>query len=178
MIRHLTWTLRLALLGHLTGVVMAILGVSMLPSALIAEFDGTPDAPGHWAALGLSVVVGLLLFLVTRRAARHTQLGHREGFLIVAVGWAVAGVVGALPYYLYAHLSPTDICGVAAALPAGAKLPIGVEFCSFTNGVFESASGFTTTGASIISDGLWTDYGFTADGRPGLPRGILFWRSM
>lgn len=178
MIRRLTWTLRLALLGHLTGVVMAILGVAMLPSALIAHFDQTPDAPGHWAAMGASVTAGLLLYLITRGAARNTQLGHREGFLIVSVGWAVAGLVGALPYYLYAHLSPTDICGVAAALPAGAQLPIGVEFCSFTNGAFESISGFTTTGASIINDGLWTEYGLTADGRAGLPRGILFWRSM
>ncbi len=178
MARRLSWMLRVALLGHLTGALMLILAVAMVPSALLALYDQAPDAPGHIAAVGVSVSVGLVLFLLTRSAAQRNSVGHREGFLIVGVGWLVAGLVGALPYYFYALFSPADICGVAAALPAGALPPIGVDFCSFTNGAFESISGFTTTGASIISDGLWTEYGLTADGRPGLPRGILLWRSM
>jgi trk system potassium uptake protein TrkH len=176
--RRLSWLLRLALLANLTGALMVILGIAIVPSALLASYDVSLDARGQWWAAGISAGVGAVLWLFTRVWARGIHVGHREGFLIVGVGWLVGGLVGALPFWLYAHLSPSDICGVAAALPAGAQLPIGVEFCSFTNAAFESISGFTTTGASIINDGLWDTYGLTADGRAGLPRGILLWRSM
>lgn len=167
-----SWLARLALLAHLTGVLMLLLAGAMLPSALLASADAGPDRFGHWAAVIVSTSVGLCLFVLTRTAARRVHVGHREGFLIVGVGWMVASLIGALPYYLYAHLAPGEICGAMGARP-----PIGVDFCSFTNAAFESMSGFTTTGASIISDGLWTEYGMAGD-RPGLPRGILLWRSM
>lgn len=166
-----SWLARVALLGHLTGVLMLLLAGAMVPSALLALVDEAPDAPGLGWAIAFSAILGALFFVVTRSAARRVHVGHREGFLIVGVGWMVAALVGALPYWFYAHLAPGDVCGLVGARP-----PIGVDFCSFTNAAFESMSGFTTTGASIISDGLWTDYGMAGD-RPGLPRGILLWRS-
>ncbi|MCA9525517.1 MAG: TrkH family potassium uptake protein [Myxococcales bacterium] len=171
--RRQTWFLRLGLLLNLTGALMLILAGTMLPSAILAAADHSADRAGQWAALGISAVAGLLLFLATRRVARTIPIGHREGFLIAGFGWLSAGLIGALPYYLYAHLAPDAICGG----PVNGRLPIGAEFCDFTNTVFESMSGFTTTGASIISDGLWTEYGISGD-RLGLPRGILLWRSM
>lgn len=174
--RRLSWLLRLALLGHLTGVLMLLLAAAMVPSALLALWDRSPDLLGHAAAILVSVVIGLSLFMGTRLWARDTHVGHREGFLIVGIGWVVAGLVGALPYYFYAMLSPGHICDFAGVAPAVA--PVGYDFCTFTNGAFESISGFTTTGASIITDGLWGDYGLTPDGRVGLPRAILLWRSM
>lgn len=173
MILAQSWLARLSLLAHLTGVLMLLLAGAMLPSAVLAAVDQAPDQAGHWMAIGFSVCLGLFFFLLTRRAARKVHVGHREGFLIVGIGWIVASMVGALPYYLYAHFGAGDICGPILA----GKPPIGVDFCSFTNAAFESMSGFTTTGASIISDGLWTEYGIAGD-RPGLPRGILLWRSM
>ena len=172
--QRLSWLLRLALLLNLTGALIAIMAVAMVPSTLLAWSDGAPDLRGHVAAMTVSFALGLILFAATRRAARASELGHREGFLIVGFGWCVAGVVGALPYLLYAHLAPGDICATAGT----ANPLVGADFCTVTHAVFESISGFTTTGASIITDGLWGQPGFTPDGRLGLPRGILLWRSM
>ncbi len=168
--RRLSWLLRVALLANLTGVLMMLLALAMIPSALVAWNYRGPDLYGHIVAAVACASVGLLVWVITRGWARGIHVGHREGFLIVGVGWFVAGLVGALPYMLYAHLSGVCDTGVRT---------VGVEFCSFTNAFFESASGFTTTGASIIGDGLWGDIpGQTPDGRLGLPHGILLWRSM
>ncbi len=168
--RRLTWLLRVALLANLTGVLMVLLSAAMIPSALVAWHNGGPDLPGHIASAVLCAALGLVLWISTRGYARSIHVGHREGFLIVGVGWFVAGLVGALPYMLYAHLS--GVCGSGAGV-------VGADFCSFTSAFFESVSGFTTTGASIVSDGLWGEVpGLTPDGRVGLPHGVLLWRSM
>lgn len=170
--RRTSWLLRLGLLANLTGGLMVLLALAMLPSAAVALFDQAPDLWGHVWAAGISAGAGLLLFVLTRRWARRTRVGHREGFLIVGVGWWASGLIGALPYWLYAHTAPGALCGPG-------MVEVGSDFCTFTAAAFESISGFTTTGASIINDGLWGDVArLTPDGRPGLPRGILLWRSM
>ncbi|MFN3197579.1 MAG: TrkH family potassium uptake protein [Bradymonadia bacterium] len=168
-------------LGHLVGVLLLILAGAMVPSWVIAALDNGPDLAGLSSAVQWTTVVGLVLFLGTRRQARQRSLSHRAGFLIVGVAWLVAGLVGALPFFLYAHLSPEGICEAAAQVAAlgEGRLPIGGEFCSFTDAAFESISGFTTTGSSILTDGLWDGPGtMMAGDRPGLPRGVLLWRSM
>jgi trk system potassium uptake protein TrkH len=66
---------------------------------------------------------------------------QREGMAIVALGWTLVGLFGALPFFF------------------------GDGFHSFTDAFFESVSGFTTTGASILTD------------IESVPRGLLFWRS-
>jgi trk system potassium uptake protein TrkH len=71
-------------------------------------------------------------------------VGHREGFAIAALGWVGACLLGALPFYLGPEL----------------------QLQSFTDCVFESTSGFTTTGASILTN------------IEALPHGTLFWRSL
>jgi trk system potassium uptake protein len=162
----------LALLTNLLGVLMLGLAVAMGPAALLSHIDGTQDFSGHMWAMMLTATIGAVLFLMTYRSSRDIHVGHREGFLIVGIGWFAAGLIGAMPYYLYAHLAPAGLCVL------GASPMVGSDFCSFTNAAFESISGFTTTGASIITDGLWGEPGLTPDGRPGLPRGILLWRSI
>ncbi len=170
--RRTSWLLRMGLLLHLIGGLMVLLAAGMAPSAALAFYDKSPDLWGHVWATGITAGGGLVLFVLTRRWARRTAIGHREGFLIVGLGWTLSGLIGALPYWLYAHMAPGGLC-----LPGVTE--VGSDFCSFTSAAFESISGFTTTGASIINDGLWGDVaGLTPDGRPGLPRGILLWRSM
>ncbi len=169
---RVSWVNRLALLSNLLGVLMLGLAAAMIPSALLSFFDGTDDLVGHTWALTLTGATGILLFAFTRRRSRDIHVGHREGFLIVGVGWFAAGIIGALPYYLYAQLAPSILCD------PGSPLVVGSDFCSFTSSAFESISGFTTTGASIITDGLWGEPGLTPDGRTGLPRGILLWRAV
>ena len=88
-------------------------------------------------AIGITAVVGLLLSLVKSDTAFHARVGFFSAGLI----WVLAGVSGALPFYF---------CG---------------DFASFVDCFFESISGFTTTGSSILP------------AVEGLPKGILFWRS-
>ena len=84
---------------------------------------------------------GLILFLFTMKNLDR-YIGMREGFFIVATAWIVISLFGTLPFI------------ISGAIP------------SFTNAFFETMSGFTTTGASILTD------------IESVPRGILFWRSM
>lgn len=82
---------------------------------------------------------GGLLYMLGRRA--KTGLQHRETLGLVGAGWLLIALYGAIPYILSGHLS-------------------------FVDAYFESMSGFSTTGASILSD------------IEVLPKGILFWRSL
>ncbi|MBN2254719.1 MAG: TrkH family potassium uptake protein, partial [Deltaproteobacteria bacterium] len=92
-------------------------------------------------SLLITAVVGAVFYTRSTQEEKIT-LSHKEGFIIVAIGWLLAGVFGALPYM------------IQGVLP------------SFTDAFFESISGFTTTGATVIS------------GLENVPRGILIWRSL
>ena len=93
-------------------------------------------------ALGLTLVTGAVLLLSFRRERGAAAISQREGMAIVAVGWTAIGFFGALPFYL-----------------SGAHW-------SFVDAFFESVSGFSTTGASILTD------------IEALPAGLLLWRSL
>jgi len=82
----------------------------------------------------------VIFWFLTRKAERH--IGKREGYIIVTVAWLVISLFGTLPYL------------ISNAIP------------NFTNAFFETISGFTTTGASILVD------------VEALPKGLLFWRSL
>jgi len=104
-------------------------------------FNGKDD---FWALVISGVFVssvGLIVWLSTRRA-KDSSLGKREGYVIVSLSWLVISLFGAIPFIL------------SGAIP------------NFTNAFFETISGFTTTGASILND------------IEALPKGLLFWRSM
>jgi len=88
----------------------------------------------------VSLLTGLLLWFTTRKTER--ELRKRDGYLIVTLGWLIMSLFGTLPYLL------------SGTIP------------SFTDAFFETISGFTTTGASILND------------IESLPKGILFWRSL
>ncbi len=83
--------------------------------------------------------IGLLLWLATVRASK--ELSTKDGFLIVTLFWAVLGTAGCLPFIMSSQVN-----------------------LSFTDAVFESLSGLTTTGATVIS------------GLDGLPKSLLFYR--
>jgi len=123
------------------GLLVLFLGLSMaVPLAVSIVFeDGSAEALA--LSMAASTAAGLLLFLSTR-SREEVHLGHKDGAIIVTLGWLLAGLVGTLPYLL------------SGAVPG------------FTNAYFESMSGFTTTGASILSD------------IEALPEGILLWRSL
>jgi len=84
---------------------------------------------------------GFILWLLTRKS-EVAELGKREGYLIVTLGWFVMTIFGAIPFLIY------------GAIP------------NYTDAFFETMSGFTTTGATILTD------------IEILPPGLLFWRSL
>ena len=94
--------------------------------------------PFLWTVLLVLLAAGVLL-LVGRRSAGN--LHPREGFVSVTLSWVVISLFGALPFVF------------SGAIP------------SYVDALFEIISGFTTTGASILTE------------IESLPRGVLFWRS-
>jgi trk system potassium uptake protein TrkH len=125
--------------GHLVAVVILATGAGILVAAGVSALYGDPDVPALLISAGISLAIGVPLFATTRLRA-HTSIGYREGFLSVGLGWIVAMVFGAVPYMVYGTFGPVDA-------------------------LFETMSGFTTTGASVL-----TDY--------AQPHGILFWRAL
>ncbi len=117
------------------------LGASMLLPLAVALFYGDGSSRSLLISVLATSLVGLGLYLPAKKREEIT-LNHRDGVAIVTIGWIMAGVIGTLPYIF------------SGAIP------------SFTDAFFESVSGFTTTGASVVSD------------IEALPEGILLWRSL
>jgi trk system potassium uptake protein TrkH len=95
----------------------------------------------------ITIALGIALVLVIRRMLPASLddfdiMGAKDGLAVVGLSWLAVSLLGALPFYL---------SGVMV---------------TFTDAFFETASGFTTTGATILTQ------------IEGLPRGILFWRSL
>lgn len=133
-------TLNYKIICHLFGLLLVCNGGFMLVSALVSLLyhDGV-TGPILYAGLSVSVLGGLLM-LVTKQ--HRKELNKRDGYVVVAIGWIVMSLSGTLPY-LTTHTIP-----------------------SFTEAFFETMSGYTTTGASILND------------IEAVPKGILFWRSL
>ena len=106
---------------------------------------------GFVIAIASSFVCGSILKIIGSNELSGT--GIREGFAIVTFGWLVLTLFGSLPLFIY-FISQAD------------AVTLDVGFRAFTDSYFEIMSGFTTTGASILTN------------VEALPRGILYWRSM
>jgi trk system potassium uptake protein TrkH len=119
--------------------ILFIEAVSFLFCLPAAFFYHEPSYPFIWSSL-ITVSLSVILYLVSRKAASE-KISYREGFLSVSLSWLVLACIGTLPYL------------------------ISGSILSFVDAFFESSSGFTTTGASIISDVESISYS------------ILFWRS-
>lgn len=125
---------------NIVGVVTLVVGLSMsFPLGFALYYRDISISP-LFISLLITSGVGLGMHLLFR-SARVTTVTHKMGMLIVTLAWLAAGLSGALPYWLGGFASGTDA-------------------------VFESFSGFTTTGASIMTD------------IEALPRGLLMWRSL
>lgn len=116
------------------------MGLFQLISTLwaIAEFD--KGIKPLLESASIASLFGGLIIVATRR--RQHELNYREALLYVATVWFFVGVIGALPFWLSG------------------------QFPTFTDALFESISGFTTTGASVLSN------------VESLPDSIQFWRGL
>lgn len=128
--------------AHVIGALSVCVGLCMLWPLCFSLYYG--DA-GVWPLLdsmAMTVLAGGLLFVIFKPRGSSMPMNHREGMAITAFAWAAAGLFGALPFWL------------------------GDTFPTFTDCLFESLSGFTTTGASALTD------------IEAVPKGLLFWRSL
>lgn len=123
---------------YILGIILIVESASMLPATAIAFGYGDGDAIAFLISAGITLAVGILLWLLRPKGAK---MQARDGFATVALSWIVLSVFGALPYFF------------SGVLP------------NFFDAVFETVSGFTTTGATVLT--------FVE----GQPRGILFWRA-
>jgi len=129
-------------IARFNGLLILFLGLSMALPLAVSIASGDGGARALSAALAVTAASGLVVFLATRnREKPDPVLNHRDGAVIVVTGWVLAGFFGSLPYIF------------SGSIPG------------FTDACFESISGFTTTGASILTD------------IEAVPAGILLWRS-
>jgi len=124
------------MIGFVIGRILWTEAVLLLLPLLTALLYGETVLPFLLPAL-LLLLVGLFL----RKRPQQTALYARDGFAVVALAWLLMSAFGALPFV------------VSGSIP------------NFVNAFFETVSGFTTTGATILTE------------VESLPRGILFWRS-
>jgi len=146
---------------YIIGRLMIIMAIVMLvPLAIsfyynspenLADVLNSPEKLGFIIASGLSALLG---FAVTILFRSNKQLeGIKEGFAIVSLGWVSLALWGSIPFFVY-FLSITQDYSIFGLID------------SFTNAYFEISSGFTTTGATILTD------------IEIVPKGLLFWRSL
>ena len=120
----------------------------MLFPVLIAYLYNEPDLSGYFYSMALCLSISIPVWFLTRK---NRKLSSRDGFALVTFAWIIVAIAGSLPFYL------------TGSIP------------NYTDAWFESMSGVTTTGATII--GNVTTLPNLVDGIESLPKGILFWRS-
>lgn len=123
---------------HVVGWLVAVAGLAMLLPAAVSFAYGEAAGWDLLAAGAASAAAGLLLARVTGPAG---EISIRDGFAIVTLGWIGVALVGTLPFLLTGSIG------------------------SFTGAFFETMSGLTTTGATVVED------------IGALPRGVVLWRS-
>ena len=126
------------LVFHILGLILRVEAVLMLPAAVIAGLYRDGDLGAFLLSAGVTLLAGQLLCMLP---GRGTKMQARDGFAAVALSWIVLSLFGALPYVF------------SGVLP------------NYVDAVFETVSGFTTTGATVFT--------FIE----GQPRGVLFWRA-
>lgn len=124
----------------LGGIIIDLLAFLMLPSLLVAHIYGEADVARSF----ILTIVPMIFFgsiIAFTVKANFDHLKIREGFAIVALCWVLGSLLGCLPYLISGYIP------------------------NFFDAFFETVSGFTTTGSTILTD------------IQVLPKGLLFWRS-
>lgn len=124
------------------GILLMILTPFMAISGLWSVYFDEPQAlRSILLSSAITLIVGLVLTVLTWKHD-HRNIGKKEGYVIVTLTWVFISAFGALPFFFSGY------------------------FPSYTDAFFETMSGFTTTGATVLSD------------IEAVPKGLLFWRSM
>lgn len=127
-----------AIIFYTLGFVIDFSAAFMIPPFLVAMLYGESDAKYFLVCFAICVVLGVFLGGIK---PENKKFYAREGYITVALSWIIISLIGALPFYLSGYIP------------------------SYIDALFETISGFTTTGASILTD------------VEALSHGMLFWRS-
>ena len=128
------------MIGKLVGVLFFLEALFMLPAiAVCFVYGGRAHLRGFLWTVALLLALSGALYGVCAKATR--EFYAKEGFIIVALGWILLSAMGALPFY------------------------ISGEIPHYVDAFFETVSGFTTTGASVLTD------------VEAMSHGLLYWRS-
>ncbi|MBF9014716.1 MULTISPECIES: TrkH family potassium uptake protein [unclassified Oceanispirochaeta] len=134
--------MKMKLIFHVLAILLVIIALFMIIPAGIAFFYGeTESLKAFLLPIVFLIPIAAFVYFYTR-SNRNRVMSPRDGFMLVSLAWISASALGALPFYL------------SGAIP------------NYTDAYFETMSGFTTTGASILT------------AIEGLPYSILFWRSL
>lgn len=130
--------MKIRALAYFLGALLIFLAISMLLPALVALIYGEDDLVPTLISSGITALVGLTLYFTCKD---QYEITIRDGFALVTVSWLAFALFGSLPFILSGHIP------------------------SLTDAFFETMSGFTTTGATILPN------------VEILSHGLLFWRS-
>lgn len=133
--------LNLGVIGRVLSINLALLSAALLICAGVALLMHEDTVPFLVSGL-ITFLCGLLMYSPVKESGRDADLNRSDAYFTVTVSWVLMSCAGALPYLL------------SGSIP------------NVVNALFESVSGFSTTGASILTD------------IEALPRSILFWRSL
>lgn len=130
--------MQIRVIAKLIGVLLILFSISMLPPLLVALVYHENTLRAFGSSYLITLLTGLVIWGLNRSTERELRL--RDGFMVVVLFWTVLAGFGALPFYLsHLNISPSD-------------------------SLFESMSGLTTTGATVLS------------GLDALPRSLLYYR--
>ncbi len=129
------------IIGNIVSFLIMLTGIFMMLGIPFSIYYKTDDIASLLISGISTTAFGLILWIITRDS-ENKDIGKREGYLIVTTGWVTMALFGSIPFIVY------------GAIP------------SFTDAFFESMSGFTTTGSTILKD------------IEAVPAGLLFWRSL
>ena len=128
------------LIFYLIGMLLIFNGSAMIISAIVSLIFNDGVIKEIALSAFLTIVIGSIIMLFNKNNIR--QINKRDGYVIVTIGWLTMVLSGILPYYFTSSID------------------------TFPNLFFETMSGYTTTGSTILND------------VEALPKSIIFWRSM
>lgn len=132
--------INIKMIARIMGALFFIEAGFMLLCALLAYCNWEPDMSAFLVSAAITAGAGIASTLLSKNAEK--RLNRRDGYVIVTLAWITFSLFGMLPYYLSGYIP------------------------RITDAFFETMSGFTTTGSTILDD------------IESLPHGLLFWRSL
>jgi len=128
------------IIGFVLGILLIVESVLMLLGLPFSFYHHDSDVLSLLISAGITLSAGMILAGINRKA--NPEIKRREAYIVVSLTWVLLSLFGTLPFI------------ISGVIPR------------FVDAFFETMSGFTTTGASILND------------IESIPHGLLFWRSM